>query len=84
MLFRSVQPVGPTIPLVEVQARWLAALLGGAMRMPAATVVTREIDTHARSVRSRYVGSARYALEVDARTYARQLAGDMRRGEAGR
>ena len=79
-----VQPVGPTIPLVEVQARWLAALLGGTMRMPAATVVTREIETHARSVGRRYVGSARYALEVDARTYTRQLVGDMRRGEAGR
>lgn len=79
-----VQPVGPTIPLVEVQARWLAALLGGAMRMPAATVVTQEIDTHARCVKRRYVGSARYALEVDARTYARQLGGDMQRGEAGR
>lgn len=78
-----VQPVGPTIPLVEVQARWLAALLGGDMRLPPAPDMAREIDRHAQGVRRRYVGTARYALEVDARAYARQLQHDMRRGIAG-
>ncbi|MCB2070973.1 MAG: monooxygenase, partial [Ottowia sp.] len=39
-----LQPVGPTIPLVEVQARWVAALLGGAMRAPDAATMQREID----------------------------------------
>jgi hypothetical protein len=29
------------------------------------------------------VGAARYALEVDARSYARQLCDDIQRGEAG-
>lgn len=77
-----VQPVGPTIPLVEVQARWLAALLSGALRLPPAATMAREIDQHAQAVRRRYVGSARYALEVDARSYAKQLAGDMQRGAA--
>lgn len=77
-----VQPVGPTIPLVEVQSRWLAALLSGAMRPPAAPTMAREIDQHAQGVRQRYVGTARYALEVDARSYARQLTADMQRGEA--
>lgn len=77
-----VQPVGPTIPLVEVQSRWLAALLGGAMQPPDLDTMQREIDTHAQQVRSRYVGSARYALEVDARHYARQLVRDMERGRA--
>jgi dimethylaniline monooxygenase (N-oxide forming) len=79
-----VQPVGPTLPLVEVQARWLAALLSGAMRLPGAPVVAGEIARHASAVRGRYVGSARYALEVDARQHARQLLRDIRRGEAGR
>ena len=82
-LLGLVQPVGPTIPLVELQSRWLAALLGGAMRLPAAHEMAREIDRHASAVRRRYVGSARYALEVDARTYAKQLTRDMQRGEAG-
>ncbi|RCW63639.1 flavin-containing monooxygenase [Pseudorhodoferax soli] len=77
-----VQPVGPTIPLVEVQSRWLSALLGGAMHLPPAATQSREIDRHAQGVRARYVGTARYALEVDARSYARQLLQDMQRGEA--
>lgn len=79
-----VQPVGPTIPLVEVQSRWLAALLGGAMRLPAADAMAREIGDHAAAVRRRYLDSPRYALEVDARAYARQLVRDMRHGAAGR
>ena len=29
-----VQPVGPTIPLVEVQGKWIAALVSGAMTLP--------------------------------------------------
>jgi dimethylaniline monooxygenase (N-oxide forming) len=78
-----VQPVGPTIPLVEVQSRWLASVLAGAVRLPDASAMTREIEAHASAVRRRYVGSARYALEVDARGYAKQLARDMQRGEAG-
>lgn len=77
-----VQPVGPTIPLVEVQSRWLAALLAGAMRPPAPDAMAREIERHVQAVRRRYVGSARYALEVDARTYTKQLVRDMQRGEA--
>ena len=78
-----VQPVGPTIPLAEAQARWVAALLGGAMRLPAPDAMKGEIGAHARAVQRRYVGSARYALEVDARSYAGQLMADIRRGEAG-
>jgi dimethylaniline monooxygenase (N-oxide forming) len=78
-----VQPVGPTIPLAEAQARWLAGVLAGAVTLPPAAEMEREITAHVRAVRARYVGSARYALEVDARSYAKQLAGDLRRGEAG-
>lgn len=78
-----VQPVGPTIPLVEVQSRWLAALLGGAMQPPDLNTMQQEIDIHAQQARRRYVGSARYALEVDARHYARQLSRDIALGRAG-
>lgn len=79
-----VQPVGPTIPLAEAQARWLAGVLAGSLRLPDASTMAQEIAAHAHAVRRRYVGSARYALEVDARSHVRQLAADMRRGVAGR
>lgn len=82
-LLGLVQPVGPTIPLVEVQARWLACLLAGRMDLPSAPDMWAEVRAHERAVQRRYVGSARYALEVDARTHARQLTRDMQRGKAG-
>lgn len=77
-----VQPIGPTIPLAEIQARWLAAALSGAMRLPDRATMEAEIAAHHRGVARRYVNSARYTLEVDFRTYAKQLARDMRRGAA--
>ncbi|MCC7272084.1 MAG: NAD(P)-binding domain-containing protein [Alphaproteobacteria bacterium] len=79
-----VQPIGPTIPLAEIQARWLAAWLSGAMRLPDPETMRREVAEHRRRLVRRYVGSARYTLEVDFREYAGQLRGDMKRGTAGR
>lgn len=78
-----VQPIGPTIPLVEIQARWLAALFSGALRLPDAAAMRREIARHKARIARRYVGSARYTLEVDFREYAGQLRGDLARGIAG-
>ncbi|BBK31934.1 cation diffusion facilitator CzcD-associated flavoprotein CzcO [Stella humosa] len=78
-----VQPIGPTIPLVEIQARWLAAVLAGEVRLPAPDTMRQEIAAHRARIARRYVGSARYTLEVDFREYARQLRADMARGIGG-
>ncbi len=77
-----VQPIGPTIPLVEIQARWVASVLAGDTRLPDAPTMQAEIARHHRHQALRYLGSARYTLEVDFRDYARQLGGDMARGRA--
>ncbi len=78
-----VQPVGPTIPLVEIQSRWLAAVLAGDLRLPDIATMREEIGRHERELARRYVGSARYTLEVDFRDYAGRLHADMKRGRAG-
>ena len=77
-----VQPVGPTIPLVEVQARWIAAVLSGAVRLPDATIMRAEIGRHAERQRKTYLDSHRYALEVDFKGYAKQMRADMQAGVA--
>lgn len=77
-----VQPVGPTIPLVEIQARWLAAVLAGEVRLPDRATMEREVDAHLAHLAKTYVNSARYTLEVDFGTYARQLRRDAARGVA--
>lgn len=68
-----VQPIGPTIPLVEIQAKWLAGVLSGKLKLPSPEKMRAEIEHHRRVVTRTYVGSDRYTLEVDFRTYARQL-----------
>ena len=78
-----VQPVGPTIPLVEVQAQWIAAVLVGAVRLPDVKTMVSEIDQHHERQRKTYLDSDRYALEVDFKTYAKQMREDMQAGRAG-
>jgi dimethylaniline monooxygenase (N-oxide forming) len=78
-----VQPVGPTIPLVEIQGRWLAAVLSGDVAMPSVQDQLREISLHRQRQHETYLDSDRYRLEVDFRIYARQLNADMQRATAG-
>jgi cation diffusion facilitator CzcD-associated flavoprotein CzcO len=72
-----VQPVGPTIPLVEIQGRWIARALAGDVTLPGEEAMAQEIAAHRRWVRANFVSSERYRLEVDFRTYAGQLEQDM-------
>ena len=78
-----VQPVGPTIPLAEIQGRWIAAVLSGRIRLPAPPRMDEEIARHRRAISRRYVGTQRYTLEVDFREYAKALRRDMATGIAG-
>lgn len=82
-LLGLVQPVGPTIPLVEVQAKWLASVLSGQLMLPEKADMERETVRHQREISRRYVGSARYTLEVDGKHYGRQLRADMASRRAG-
>lgn len=74
-----LQHVGPTIPLVEIQGRWLAAVLSGDIDLPDIDTQRIEIAAHRKRQRETYLDSDRYALEVDARIYSRQLKADMQR-----
>lgn len=78
-----VQPIGATIPLVELQGRWLAGVLSGKIALPSPDAMATEVRDHWRGVKRRYVDSARYTLEVDYRDYATQMRGDMESGKAG-
>jgi hypothetical protein len=78
-----VQPIGATIPLVEVQARWIAATLKGNMTLPPAADMAREVARHHERKQRTWLNSARYTLEVDARSYTTALRKDMARARAG-
>jgi dimethylaniline monooxygenase (N-oxide forming) len=78
-----VQPIGPTITLVEIQARWMAAVLAGRIALTDRNTMMREVEHHRARVAARYVNAARYTLEVDFRDYVRDLTRDMQRQPAG-
>jgi len=78
-----VQPIGPTIPLAEIQGRWLARHLSGELVLPDRATMEAEIDRHRARIQRTYLGSPRYTLEVDFRRYSGALARDIRTGLAG-
>ena len=78
-----VQPIGPTIPLVERQGRWIAGVLSGAVELPPLDQRRSEVEKHLERQRRTYLDSPRYVLEVDYRGYSRQMKSDLDKGRAG-
>lgn len=78
-----VQPVGPTIPLVETQGKWIAALAAGRMSLPDRAGIEAEIAAHRAYQRRTYIDAPRYVLEVDYRRYTAQMTRDIATGQAG-
>jgi dimethylaniline monooxygenase (N-oxide forming) len=79
-----VQPIGPTIPLVEIQARWIASVLAGQITLPGISEMAIEVrDFHQKKQRT-WLNSARYTLEVDFKDYAGELNADMASAKSGR
>jgi dimethylaniline monooxygenase (N-oxide forming) len=69
--------VGATIPLVEVQGRWIAGVIAGRIALPDRAGMMAEIEAHRARVARQYLDSPRYTLEVDARSYTAQLNAEL-------
>ncbi|MDB5654402.1 MAG: monooxygenase [Tardiphaga sp.] len=79
-----VQPIGPTIPLVEIQARWIAAVLSGKIALPSITDMAIEVRSFHQEKQRTWLNTPRYTLEVDFKDYARELNGDIANAARGR
>lgn len=79
-----VQPIGATIPLVEIQARWIAAVLTGKVALPSPGDMALEVREFYQKKISTWLQSARYTLEVDFKEHARDLNGDIARASDAR
>jgi dimethylaniline monooxygenase (N-oxide forming) len=75
-----VQPIGPTIRVVEEQARLIAAHLSGAHALPPAARMRRAIDRERARLRRRYVASERHTMQVDYAPYVNAIARELRAG----
>ncbi|MDB5619164.1 FAD-dependent oxidoreductase [Tardiphaga sp.] len=79
-----VQPIGPTIPLVEIQARWIAAVLSGKVTLPSNADMAIEVRSFHQEKQRTWRHSARYTLEVDFKDYSGELNGDIANAARGR
>lgn len=79
-----VQPIGPTIPLVEIQARWIAAVLSGKVALPSPSDMALEVRSFHQAKQRTWLNSPRYTLEVDFKDYASELNDDIAQAARGR
>jgi dimethylaniline monooxygenase (N-oxide forming) len=74
-----VQPLGPIMPLAELQSEWVADLLTGKAALPPASEMRTEIADYERKMGKRFVTSKRHTIEVDFHPYSRELRRERKR-----
>jgi len=72
-LIGFVQPLGPTMPLAEAQAEWVADLLAGRASLPPPAAMRKQIEAEERKMGKRFVASKRHTIEVDFYPYLREI-----------
>jgi dimethylaniline monooxygenase (N-oxide forming) len=75
-----VQPLGPTIRLVEVQSKWVAAYLAGDYALPGYEEMKTAIRADSEHMRRRFYSSPRHTMQVDFWPYLRTIERELRRG----
>jgi len=73
-----IQPLGAIMPLSEVQAKWVAALLTGKSKLPEKSKMLRAIKQDRDEMRKRYNDSARHTVQVDFYPYKRLIEQAMK------
>jgi len=68
---------GANIRMMDVQAKWLAAVVDGRVALPDEASMRSEIDREKRHMAKRFPASPRYGLELEPRPYERALIADL-------
>jgi len=74
-----IQPLGPTMPIAEAQAEWVADLLQGKSVLPPPGEMQAEIADYERKQKKRFVASKRHTVEVDFHPYLREIRRERKR-----
>jgi dimethylaniline monooxygenase (N-oxide forming) len=75
-----VQPIGPTINVVEAQAKLIAAHLSGRHALPSRARMRARIERDRRAIARRYVPSPRHTMQVDFPAYMAGVDRELRAG----
>jgi dimethylaniline monooxygenase (N-oxide forming) len=68
---------GANIRMMDVQSRWLVAVMTGRLRLPDERAMRAAIAQERRLLARRYPTSPRYGLELDPRLYTAAVGGDL-------
>ncbi|MDX2282811.1 MAG: NAD(P)-binding domain-containing protein [Bacteroidia bacterium] len=74
-----VQPLGPIMPLAEVQAQWLSRVVSGAVQLPDSETMQRSIARDQAAIRQRYLDRPRHTIQVDFFPYRLRIRREMAR-----
>jgi hypothetical protein len=77
-----IQPLGPIMPIAEAQSEWVADLLSGRAKLPAAAEMKSEIAVEEGKQRKRFVASKRHTVEVDFYPYLREIRRERKQAAA--
>ena len=75
-----IQPLCATMPIAELQSRWIAELLTGAYALPPKAEVERATNEFYESMKARYLASPRHTIQIDCTEYSHDLRKEMRAG----
>lgn len=71
---------GANIRMMDVQCRWLAALVAGEVELPGEQDMVRDYEAEQRRMAEVYPATPRYGLELDPREYGLALREDLKEG----
>jgi hypothetical protein len=76
-----IQPLGSVFPLVERQAKWVAALLDGELALPPPEEMRSTIEDTVNRMKKRYHDSPRHTIQVDFWDYVHRMEREWRAGK---
>jgi hypothetical protein len=72
-----LQPLGATMPLAELQSKWVAGLVTGEYKLPEKATMQKTIADWQEKMRKRYISSPRHTIQVDFYPYVRTIKREM-------
>lgn len=76
-----IQPIGPVMPLAELQSKLVGNYLKGEYILPLATKIQKELAKSSERRHKRYGKAARHTIQVDFEPYAKELKQELKAGK---
>ncbi len=74
-----IQPLGAIMPLAEIQAKWVAKLISGKVKLPPKNIQLADIEKEKQANKKRYKDSPRHTIQVDFFPYKFAIEKEMKK-----